>query len=227
MIWFIITHIISTLLEWIRIGRLSNEEKDLEILILRHQLDFLERKHKKPIRPTRVEKLTLAILTYKFKRVTNRTTNQLRGIIRIFQPETVLRWHRELVRKKWTRKLKHKRGRPRISQETEDLIVQLAQENVCWGYGKIEGELLKLGITVSQTSIRNILNKNGIVPAPVRNGSIGWRHLMNHYKAQILACDFFTIETVWLKTLYVSSSLSWAHDAFTWLASLPSLIQLG
>ena len=98
MIWFIITHIISTLLEWIRIGRLSDQEKDLEILILRHQLDILERKHKKPLRPTRVEKLTLAILTYKFKHVTNRTTNQLRGIIRIFQPETVLRWHRELVR---------------------------------------------------------------------------------------------------------------------------------
>lgn len=131
MIWFAIAHIISTLLEWIRIGRLSDQEKDLEILILRHQLDILERKHKKPIRPSRVEKLTLAVLTYKLKHVTNRTTNQLRGIIRIFQPETVLRWHRELVRKKWTRKLKHKRGRPRISQETEGLIVQLAQENVC------------------------------------------------------------------------------------------------
>ena len=63
--------------------------------------------------------------------------------------------------------------------------------------------MLKLGITVSQTSIRNILHKNGIVPVPVRNGSVGWRHLMNHYKAQILACDFFTIETIWLKTLYV------------------------
>ncbi len=135
--------------------------------------------------------------------MTNRTTNQLCGIIRIFQPETVLRWHRELVKRKWTRKLNHKRGRPRISQEIEDLIIQLAQENVRWGYGKLEGELLKLGITVSQTSIRNILDKNGIVPVPVRNGSIGWRYLMNHYKAQMLACDFFTIETIWLKTLYI------------------------
>lgn len=129
MFWFTIAHIISTLLEWIRIGRLPDQEKDLEILILRHQLDILERKHKKPIRLTRVEKLTLAVLTHRLKRVTNRTTNQLRGIIRIFQPETVLRWHRELIRKKWTRKLKHKRGRPRISQEIEDLVVQLAQEN--------------------------------------------------------------------------------------------------
>jgi hypothetical protein len=114
MIWFAIAHIISTFLEWIRIGRLSDQEKDLEILILRHQLDILERKHKKPIRPTHAEKLTLAVLTYKLKHVTNRTTNQLRGIIRIFQPETVLRWHRELVKRKWTRKLKHKRGRPQM-----------------------------------------------------------------------------------------------------------------
>lgn len=64
MFWFIIAQIVSTLLEWIRIGRLSDQEKDLEILILRHQLDILERKHKKPIRPTRVEKLTLAVLSY-------------------------------------------------------------------------------------------------------------------------------------------------------------------
>jgi hypothetical protein len=77
------------------------------------------------------------------------------------------------------------------------------QENPRWGYGKIEGELLKLGIKVSQTTIRNILDQNGIVPAPVRNGSIGWRQLMSHYKEQILACDFFTVETIWLKTLYV------------------------
>ena len=89
MFWFIIAHIVSTLFEWIRIGRLSDQGKDLEILILRHQLDILERHHKKPIRPTRVEKLTLAVLTHRLKRVTNCTTNQLRGIIRIFQPETV------------------------------------------------------------------------------------------------------------------------------------------
>jgi hypothetical protein len=63
--------------------------------------------------------------------------------------------------------------------------------------------LIKLGIKLSQTTIRNVLNRNGIVPSPVRFGSIGWRHLMKHYKEQIIACDFFTVETFWLKTLYV------------------------
>ena len=79
----------------------------------------------------------------------------------------------------------------------------MANENPRWGYGKIEGELLKLGFKISQSTIRNILNRNGIVPSPVRNGSIGWRHLMKHYKEQMLACNFFTVETLWLKSLYV------------------------
>jgi putative transposase len=83
------------------------------------------------------------------------------------------------------------------------LNVGLARENGRWGYGKIEGELLKLGFTVSVTTVRNILNRHGILPAPVRHGSIGWRHLMRHYRQQLLACDFFTVETLWLQMLYV------------------------
>ena len=203
MIWFLVTHIFATLLELIGIGRLSESEKDLEILILRHQLDILERKQKTPIKPNRGEKMTLAVLTNKLKQTSNRSTHQLSNIIRIFQPATVLKWHRQLVKRKWTQEAKNKGGRPKINQETRDLIVRLAQENPRWGYGKIEGELLKLGVKISQTTIRNVLDCNGIVPVPVRNGSISWKQLMSHYKEQILACDFFTVETIWLKTLYV------------------------
>jgi hypothetical protein len=83
------------------------------------------------------------------------------------------------------------------------LILRLARENPRWGYGKIEGELLKLGFQASRTTIRNVLKCHDIAPAPVRNGSIGWRHLMTHYKEQLLACDFFTVETIGLHTLYV------------------------
>lgn len=185
------------------IGRLSEQEKDLEILLLRHQLSILERKCYKPVRLTRAGKLTLAVLATRLKQTTNWTARELHGIIRIFQPETVLRWHRELVRRKWTFKRKHKSGRPKLGKEIERLIVRLARENPRWGYGKIEGELLKLGFQVSVTTIRNVLERYNIVPAPVRGGSISWRHLMTHYKTQILACDFFTIETLWLQTLYV------------------------
>ena len=139
--WFILTQLVSTLISMVRLGRLSDCEKDLEILILRHQLDILERKQKRKIRPNRAEKLFLSVLTARLKRVKNRPASQLSDIIRIFQPETVLRWHRELVRRKWAFKRIAKGGRPRISQELEALIVRLAQENSRWGYGKIEGEL--------------------------------------------------------------------------------------
>jgi hypothetical protein len=201
--WFILVQLFSTLISMVRLGRLSDSQKDLEILTLRHQLDILERKHERKIKPNRAEKLFLAVLTARLKQVTNRSANQLHDIIRIFRPETVLRWHRELVRRKWRFKRKAIGGRPRISKELKALIVRLARENGRWGYGKIEGELLKLGFTVSASIVRNILNRHGVLPAPVRHGSIGWRHLMHHYKQQLLACDFFTVETLWLQTLYV------------------------
>ena len=94
-------------------------------------------------------------------------------------------------------------SRPKIGKDTQVLVLRLAKENDRWGYGEIEGELRKLGIKISLTSIRNILNRHGIVPVSVRNGSIGWRKLMNHYKEQMLGCNFFTVETIRLKTLYV------------------------
>jgi transposase InsO family protein len=201
--WFILKHIFSTILSIIDITRLSNQEKDLEILILRQQLSILQRKHYSPIKPNHVEKVTLAVLTARLKRITHQSANQLQDVIRIFQPETILRWHRDLVYRKWTYPHKNKEGRPSISKELEELILRLARENTRWGYGKIQGELVKLSFKVSQSTVRKILERHGIHPVPVRNGSIGWRHLLTHYKEQILACDFFTIETIRLQTIYV------------------------
>ena len=203
MFWSVVALVFSVLLDLSNLRGLSNHEKDLEIPILRHQLDILERKHSHPIRPSKAEKLTLAVLTDKLKTMSNRSASQLRNVLRIFQPETVLKWHRELVRRNWTHDHRNKGGRPKIDSELEELIVRLAEENPRWGYGKIEGELIKLGIKLSQTTIRNVLNRNNIVPAPVRFGSIGWRRLMKHYKEQIITCDFFAVATFWLKTLYV------------------------
>jgi hypothetical protein len=156
-----------------------------------------------PIKPSRVEKITLAALTAALKRISRQSANQLRDVIRIFQPATVLRWHREVVRRKGTYPHKNKGGHPAISKELEKIILRLAQENPRWGYGKIQGELIKLSFKVSQSTVRNVLDRHGIQPAVVRKGSAGWRHLMSHYKEEILACDFFTIQTVWFQTIYV------------------------
>jgi putative transposase len=203
MTWFLMMHLFSTLMEWIRIGQLSDREKDLEILLLRKQLASVERKLDKPLRVSRAERLILAILATKLKSIKGYTVRQLREVIRIFQPETVFRWHRELVRRKWTYKQKRRGGRPRTEKAIERLVVHFARENNDWGHGKIQGELSKLGYQISETTIANILKRHNILPAPERSGSTSWRHLMRHYKDQLLACDFFTIETLFLKTLYV------------------------
>ena len=108
MVWLVILHLFSTILELIHIGRLSEKDKDLETMILRHQLDVMTRLQTKPVRPNQAEKLTLAVLTKNLKQSTKRSTHQLRDIIRIVKPETVIRWHRELVRRKWTQEQKNK-----------------------------------------------------------------------------------------------------------------------
>jgi len=203
MVWAVVRQVFSTLLELIQIGRLSDQEKELEILVLRQQLAMIERQLDKPVRLSRAERLTLAVIGAKLKAVSGRSVKQLREVIRIVQPETVLRWHRELVRRKWTQQTKHTGGRPRTDRAIERLVVRFARENGDWGYGKIQGELLKLDIDLSEETIANILERHRIPPAPERGSSPSWRHLMSHYKDQLLACDFFTVETLFLQTIYV------------------------
>jgi putative transposase len=120
----------------------------------------------------------------------------------IFKPDTVLRWHRELVRRNWTFKRKGNPGRLCTSSELEALIVRLEKENTHWGYDKIQGDLLKLGHNLSATSVQNVLKRHRITPASERSTGT-WRSFLGYYKDQILACDFFTVETIWLKTIYV------------------------
>ena len=115
-----------------------------------------------------------------------------------------MKWHRELVRRKWTLKKKAPLGRPPIPPDVEALLLRLANENPRWGDGKLEGELGKLGYDIGRSTIRDVLKRRRVPPAPERgkHGS-SWRTFLTHYKDEILACDFFTVETAWLKTIYV------------------------
>jgi transposase InsO family protein len=125
-------------------------------------------------------------------------------VLIVFKPDTVLKWHRELVRRKWTFKRRRSGGRPPLAAEIQGLIVQLARENPRWGYGKLQGELLKLGHSLSRSTIRDVLKRNQVPPAPTRRqAGSSWRAFLKHYQNQLLACDFFTVETARLKTLYV------------------------
>ena len=132
MLWFIVIQIFSTLLQWVRLAKISEQEKDLEIRLLRRQLAILQRKVDTPIRVSRAEKLTLVALAARYKSVTGHSVRQLQAVIRIFQPETVFKWHRALVRRKWTYPRKNRGGRPRTEKELEQLIVRLARENSDW-----------------------------------------------------------------------------------------------
>ncbi len=125
-----------------------------------------------------------------------------RTTFRLTKTDTLLKWHRDLVRRKWSFKKKAPLGRPPIPPEVEALLLRLATENPRWGYGKLEGELGKLGYDIGRSTIRDVLKRWRVPPAPERgkHGS-SWRTFLTHYKEEIVACDFFTVETAWLKTL--------------------------
>jgi putative transposase len=112
--------------------------------------------------------------------------------ILIFTAQTILNWHQALVRRKWTFRDKRRVGRPAITEELRQLVIRLANENAGWGYDRIEGELLKVGYTIDSTTVKNVLHRAGIIPAPERSKCSTWRAFLRHYKQQMLAYDFFT-----------------------------------
>jgi len=117
MVWFLVAQIFSTLISLIQIGRMADTDKDLEIMLLRYQLGIAERKMQKPVGANRAERKTLAVFAGRLKQQTGRPANQFRHLIRLVQPETVFRWHRDLVRRKWTEEYTEKRGSHRILQQ--------------------------------------------------------------------------------------------------------------
>jgi putative transposase len=119
----------------------------------------------------------------------------------IVTPTTLLRWHRELVRRKWTYKDK-RTGRPTIDPDVRELVLRMAKDNPRWGYVRIQGECRKLGIQVGASTIKRLLLREGLGPAPRRVGP-SWSEFLRSQAEGILACDFFTIETIFLRTFYV------------------------
>ena len=177
----------------ILLGRLRSEHtKDVEIAVLRHQLEVLRRQVKRPeFRPA--DRALLAVLS--------RALPRGRWSTFLVTPDTIMRWHRRLVTRKWTQP-NRRGGRPALDDHLVALILRLARENPRWGYRRIQGELKKLGIRVSATTIRTVLLGNGLRPAP-RRASVTWGAFLRAQASGIVATDFFTVETVRLKTLYV------------------------
>ena len=200
--WFVLTHFVAFVVDLAVGTRSGNRDKDLQILVLRHQLRLLQRQRPRPPRLTRGEKLTLAVLATALARLTAGPRGKLDEYLLLFKPDTLLKWHRELVRRKWTYRRTKRGGRPTIPAEVEALVLQLARENPRWGHRRIQGELGKLGHAVSASAVRAALRRHRVPPAPQRRQAISWREFIESHTAQLLACDFFTVETVFLQTLY-------------------------
>ena len=166
-------------------------EAELEIAVLRHQVAILRRQVKRPVYRAS-DKAFLAAASRVLRR-------EVWGAF-LVRPETLLRWHRQLVRRKWTRPHRP-RGRPALDPEVRELILRLGRENSRWGYMRIRGELLKLGVKVSATTIATVLRRAGLGPAPRRGPT--WSQFLRQQATGIIACDFLTVETITLKTLYV------------------------
>jgi putative transposase len=170
----------------------SERSKELEILVLRHELAILRRQPRR----AQFQPVDRAILTALARALPRRALGSLS-----VRPATLLRWHRQLVRRRWT--YPHRRpGRPALDRCVQRLVLRLARENPRWGYRRIVGELQSLGISVSATSVRTILLRHGLPPAPLRD-ELSWRSFLRQHAATTLACDFFTAETAWLKRIYV------------------------
>jgi hypothetical protein len=184
--------VFARICSWLVLLSRSAASKDVELLVLRHEIAVLRRTQPQ----ARLDWADRAVLS---------------ALIRVLPPGlrmhrlvtsgTVLRWHRRLAARKWT--YPHRTGRPPVSPQITALIGRLATENRTWGYQRIQGELLKLGYQVSASTIRRVLRALRIPPAPKRHTDMSWRQFLQAQAATTLAMDFFHIDcAVTLRRLY-------------------------
>ncbi len=181
------------LLELLVLRRRSEREREIEILLLRHQLRVLERQVSRPAL-TPSDRALLAA----FSRVLSRQAWRRSSFV---TPATLLRWHRELVARRWT--YPHRRlGRPPTGAGVRQFVVRLARENPGWGYRRVHGELVGLGIKLGASTVWSILRDAGIEPAPKRLEQ-SWAEFLRAQAGSILECDFLTVDTLFFKRFYV------------------------
>src|SRR5712691_1416917 len=173
-------------------SRRGLDVKDVELLVLRHELAILRRQVARP-KLGMADRALLAAAAVHLPR--------LQRTVLLVTPRTLLRWHRTLVRRKW-RQPPGQVGRPPLSPQIRELALRLAREDPRWGHRRICGELRKLGFVVSATSIRRLLAQARLEPAPRRAGT-SWREFLRSQAASVIACDFLTVQTIFLRRFYV------------------------
>jgi putative transposase len=180
-------------LRWLALLTRSSEAKDAELLVLRHEVAVLRRQ----VTRLRVDWADRAVLAGLARRLPRSARQGL-----FVQPATLLRWHRDLVRRRWS--YPHRPGRPAVAREVRALVLRLARENPTWGYRRVHGKLCRLGYKhrIGASTVWTILQRAGVAPAPKRS-ALTWRRFLRAQAASVLAVDFFTVDTVLLRRLYV------------------------
>ncbi|MFI9588593.1 integrase core domain-containing protein [Streptomyces sp. NPDC052236] len=208
----------------LRLLPMSDRDKDAEILALRHQLMVLERQLiQDKVRFAPSDRMFLAALLHRFPR------DVLRRVRLLVRPDTVLRWHRDLFARRHAVDSRAKRpGRPRTVRSVRVLVLRLARENPSWGYRRLHGELLVLGVKVAASTVWEILKEAGIGPAPERSSST-WANFLRSQADALLACDFLETVTLSGARLYVFAVIehasrrirvlgATAHPTAAWVA---------
>ncbi len=182
------------LLGWLVLLTRPSATNNAELLVLRHEVAVLRRQVARP----RLDWADRAVLAGLARLLPRPSWNRL-----FVRPETLLRWHQDLVRRRWS--YPHRRGRPGVALELRDLVLQLARENPTWGYRRIHGELGRLGYKgrIGASTVWAILHRAGVDPAAPKRSAGSWRQFLRAQAKGVLAVDFFTVDTVFLQRLYV------------------------
>jgi putative transposase len=184
--------IFRQVMAWLGLLTRSAQAKNAEILVLRHEVTVLRRQVNRP-RLSWADRAVFAALTRLLSLACRRH--------RIVTPATILRWHRDLVKRRWRQPRSQRSGGRRTAPELRRLVLRLAAENSSWGYRRIHSELAGLGYRIAASTVWSILKRAGIDPAPRREGP-SWRQFLRVQARGILATDFFCVETL-LQRLYV------------------------
>jgi putative transposase len=181
--------LITRLAAWLRLCRREEAWKTAEILILRHQVAILQRRQPRRPKLNWADRALLAALLGVIPKA------RRHGLRLLVTPGTILRWHRDIVRRRWAaRPMRGRTDRPAIRRNIKALVLRLARENAEWGYRRIHGELAGLGVKVAASTVWEILKASGVDPAQLRRTGPTWPQLLRSQAEAILACDFFMVD---------------------------------
>ena len=215
MVGSLLYSLVRVMLDVVATNRSDQAKLQAEVLALRRQVQVLER-HVKRVRWSPGDRMLLAALRERIP------PSAWAGLL--VKPETVLGWHRDLVRRKWAAyRGRPRRGRPPTSEECRGLILRMARENPRWGYFRIRGELLKLGHAVAATTIRSVMLGAGIPPAG-RRSQLTWKQFLTAHAETLVAADFFCVDTIFFKRLYVLIGLAVVACGCSQLETMPNSV---